>query len=401
MPAAKRGRGVAQSWPVASANADRVLIAISGILTFCLLGAIQALYGPLVPGLQRAFGIDTGAVGLVFSAHGLGALSGILLPSAVRAPALASRWLSIATGLLLIGATAISIAWTWHAMLAAAVVLAVGFGIHVVHLNSLFVAGFGNRGMTMSQLINAAFSVGAILGPLVVGLWGEPSTRVFGGVAILALALFPLSVLADRKGRSFTLTRVSPEARTSVHAGTQRRSRALLIAFVALMCMTSGAENCIGGWTTTLALANGYTFSSAANLTAMFFGSILTGRLLAAGIAHRVKPAFLVIGGIGCIVVLLAIASVEHSALIALVMAGFAVAPIFSATLVWLGAALPTSAHANALVIGGALIGAAFFPPLVGRIIGEVGASGAPPAILCVASVALVIAVAIYAARRR
>jgi fucose permease len=122
-----------------------------------------------------------------------------------------------------------------------------------------------------------------------------------------------------------------------------------------------------------LAIANGYSFAAAANFTAMFFGSILVCRLLAAALGHRVKPAFLVIGGIGCIVVMLTIASVTHGAPIALALVGFATAPIFSATLVWLGAALPISAHANALVIGGAVLGAAFFPPLVGRVIGAFG----------------------------
>jgi predicted MFS family arabinose efflux permease len=376
------------------------LIAIAGILTFALLGSIQSLYGPLLPGLQRAFAVDTGAVGLVFSVHGLGALVGIWVPSLVRASALAGRWLSIATGLLLVGSAAIAVAPTWHTMLAAAAVLAVGFGIHVVRFNSLFVAGFGQRGIAMSLLINAAFSVGAILGPVAAGLSGEPSRRLFAGVAILALVLFPVNLLADRKGRSIASASLGHEPKAAVPELRGLRSRIVLLAFAALMCLTSGAENCIGGWTTTLALANGYSFASAANLTAMFFGAIFTGRLIAAGLAHRVKPAFLVIGAIGCIGVVLLIASVTHAAPIAFALAGFAFAPVFSATLVWLGAALPISAHANALVIGGALLGAAFFPPLVGRIIGEFGAAGAPPAIACIVLGALAVAVTIYVARR-
>jgi hypothetical protein len=279
-------------------------------------------------------------------------------------------------------------------------VLALGFGIHVIRLNSLFVAGFGARGMAMSQLINAAFSVGAILGPVAVGLSGELSKRLFGAVAVLALGLLPVTVLADRKGRAVASAALGHEPKSGVRAATRLRSRALLGAFVALMCLTSGTENSIGGWTTTLALANGYTFSSAANLTAMFFGSIFAGRLLAAGLGHRVKPAFLVLAGIGCLATLLSIASTMHTAPIAFALTGFAIAPIFSATLVWLGAALPISAHANALVIGGALLGAAFFPPLVGRVIGQFGVSAAPPAILCIALGALAVAVAIYVVRR-
>ena len=190
------------------------------------------------------------------------------------------------------------------------------------------------------------------------------------------------------------------EAKGSRLVGSRFQSRALLCAFVTLMCFTSGAENSISGWTTTLAIANGYTFASAANFTAMFFGSILIGRLLAAAFGHRVKPAFLVIGGIGCIAVLLMVASLNHGAPVALALAGLANAPIFSATLIWLGAALPISAHANAFVIGGALLGAAFFPPLVGRVIGGYGVSAAPPAILCIVLAALAVAIAIYIARR-
>jgi MFS transporter, FHS family, glucose/mannose:H+ symporter len=377
------------------------LIAVAGILTFALLGAIQALYGPLLPGLQRAFGLDASTVGLVFTAHGLGALAGILGPSFVRAPALSSRWLSIATGLLLVGAAAITVAPTWPAMLAAVFVLALGFGIHVIRLNSLFVAGFGTRGMAMSLLINAGFSVGAILGPLAVGLSGEPSQRLFGGVAVLALALLPITMLADRSGRAVvSAAALGHQPKPGVRTGSRLRSHALLAAFVALMWLTSGTENSIGGWTTTLALAHGYTFSGAANLTAMFFGSIFAGRLLAAGLGHHVKPAFLVLAEIACLAALLSIASMTHAAPIAFALTGFAIAPIFSATLVWLGAALPTSAHANALVIGGALLGAASFPPLVGRVIGEFGVSAAPPAILCIALAALAVACCIYVARR-
>ena len=383
-----------------SPDSGRSLIAIAGILTFAFLGAIQALYGPLLPGLQRNFGVGTSDVGLVFAAHGLGALTGIFLPSFIRAPAAANRWLSVATAMILVGAAAISMAPTWPALLSAAFVLALGFGIHVVRLNSLFVAGFGSRGMRMSQLINAGFSVGAISGPVVVGLQGEPSTRVFGGVALLALLLLPVNVLADRRGRAVPSAALFNEAKASRPIGSRLQSRVLLCAFATLMCFTSGAENSVAGWTTTLAIASGYSFAAAANFTAMFFGSILVGRLLAAAFGHRVRPAFLVIGGISCIAILLTIASLTHGTPVALALAGFATAPIFSATLIWLGAALPISAHANALVIGGALLGAAFFPPLVGRVIGGYGVAAAAPAILCIALAALAVAGAIYISRR-
>src|SRR5690349_8810994 len=110
------------------------LLAVTGILLFAFLGSIQALYGPLLPGLQRAFAIDTSQVGVIFTAHGLGALMGIFVPSLVKAPIANRRWLTVATGLLLLGAAALAMAPTWNTTLAAAFVLAIGFGIHVIRL---------------------------------------------------------------------------------------------------------------------------------------------------------------------------------------------------------------------------------------------------------------------------
>lgn len=365
------------------------LIAVAGILTFAFLGAIQALYGPLLPGLRVAFGVDATGVGLLFTAHGLGALLGIFVPSLLRARGLAAHWLGIATGLLLLGGVALCFAPTWPAMLTAAFVLALGFGIHVVRLNSLFVAGFGNRGMTMSLLINAAFSVGSILGPVILGLAGESSRRIFGIVAIVALALLPVSALTDRKAG---LVGTPSSARAVDAAIGAKRSRALLVAFVALMCLTTGVENSIGGWTTTLALAKGYSFPEAANLTALFFGGIFGGRLLAAAIGHRVQPGLLVVGAIGCMAGLLSIAAATSAGPVAFALAGLAIAPIFSTTLVWVGAALPTSRNASAFVIGGALLGSALFPAMVGRVIAQFGATAAPPSILALAFVSLAVA---------
>ena len=372
------------------------LIAVAGILTFAFLGAIQALYGPLLPGLRAAFGVDATAVGLIFTGHGLGALLGIFAPSLLQSRMLAARWLSVATGLLLAEAVALFLAPTWTAMLAAAFVLALGFGIHVVRLNSLFVAGFGASGMRMSLLINAAFSVGSILGPVVLGLSGEPTRRIFGAVAIVALVLMPLIVATDRKVGSLGAASAVPAADGP---GEPQGWPGLLVAFVALMCLTSGVENSIGGWTTTLALAHGYSFPEAANLTALFFGGILVGRLLAAGIGHRVPAGVLVIAAIGCMAVLLVIAATAVGP-IAFALGGLAIAPIFSTTLVWVGAALPTSRHANALVIGGALLGSAVFPAMVGQVIGQFGPPGAPHAILMLAIVSIGIALWIQRTHR-
>ena len=377
-------------------QAGQRLLAANGLATFAFLGAIQAIYGPLVPGLKQTFAIDTSEAGLVFTAHGGGALVGILIPALLRADWLASHWLGVATALLMLGATGLLLAPSWPAMLGAAFVLALGFGIHVVRLNTLFVAGFGTRGMTMSQLINAAFSIGSILGPIALGLSGGPSRSIFGGVALLALALLPVNLATDARVKE-------PGPRsgsTANHSHRPAESRTVLAGFVVMLCLVSGVENSIAGWTATLALARGYTYAEAANLTALFFGAVLGGRLIAAGLGRRARAGLLVVTAVAGAALLLALAGLTALGPIVFALSGFALAPIFSATLIWVGSALPTSAHANAVVIGGALLGAAVFPALIGRVIDRLGASAAPPAILILALAALAAALWLHFVRR-
>jgi fucose permease len=375
-------------------------LAVSGILTFAFLGSVQALYGPLLPGLRETFVLDAGAVGLIFTAHGLGALLGILIPSFMRARSFAKHWLGIASILLLIGAGGVALAPSWPATLAAAFVLATGFGIHVVRLNSLFVASFGTRGMTMLQLINAAFSIGSILGPFILGLAGSASPRLFGVVAGVALVLAPVSLATDAKVRQILAAPDGKNAEANARSGTRPGSRTLL-AFVALMCLTVGVENSLAGWMTTLALADGFSFEAAANLTAAFFGAIFTGRLVAAALGHHLPAAYQVISAIAFIAIVLSIAIVADIGPIAFAVAGFGIAPIFAATLVWLGHRLPTSAHANTIVIAGALLGSAILPASVGRVTAQLGTAAAPPAILCMALAALAVALWVHFARAR
>ena len=365
------------------------LIGTGGVLTFAFIGAVQALYGPLVPSFQRNFAIDAGTAGLVFTAHGAGSLCGILAPSIIRVNGLASHWLALATALLFIGATALSLAPTWPGLLAAAFVFALGFGIHVVRLSALFVAGFGKRGMAMSQLINAAFSVGTILGPVVLGVTADPSPHVFRVIAVLALVLFPLSVLMGNKVEG-------PVPSSNQATCADRESWGLLAAFVLIMCLVGGAENSIAGWTTTLALADGYTYREAANLTALFFAAILTGRLVMVAVGHRAPPSQLVIGSVAVMAVLLTAVTFTNAGPLAFALTGVAVAPIFAAMLVWVGGALPTSRHANAVVIAGSLLGNAVFPALIGRAIGHFGARAVPPAVLVLALAALVVALSLH-----
>jgi hypothetical protein len=125
----------------------------------------------------------------------------------------------------------------------------------------------------------------------------------------------------------------------------------VLAAFVLMMCLVSGTENSIAGWTATLALARGYTYAEAANLTALFFAAILGGRLIAAALGRRARAELMAVAGIGaprpC--------GRQLTPWARRLRATGPRSRRSSATPIWVGSALPTSAHTNAVVIAGAL----------------------------------------------
>jgi hypothetical protein len=81
---------------------------------------------------------------------------------------------------------------------------------------------------------------------------------------------------------------------------------------------------------------------------------------------------------------------------LASVLTGFVLAPLFAATLAWLAAVITGVPHANAVVIGGALLGSATFPPFVGRVIAHYGVNAAAPAILSIAVAALALSIVVH-----
>jgi MFS transporter, FHS family, glucose/mannose:H+ symporter len=364
------------------------LLALSGILIFAFLGIAQGLYGPLLPSFGKEFGVGTSAVGLLFAAQGLGEVIGVLLPTHVRVPVFERGWLAVACSCVVAGFVALLLSPTWSAVLASIFIVGFGFGIIVLRLNTLFARSFGLRSLTMLQILNAAFSVGTIIGPLIIGLFHPPIRMLYSVIAGLALLLVPIGLFAERKAAPVApLHEASDSYRQSSSIGSRSH---VLIGFILLMILVIGVEHSIAGWLSTLSLAAGWSATFGANVTAAFYALIFTGRLVAAvtGLKFDARLTVLtsIIGVAGCVAI-----SLWPSAMpFGLALAGFAMAPFFSATLVWLGQVLATSRSANSLVIAGAIVGSAIFPPIVGRVIDGLGAGVAPAAILLTAILGLV-----------
>lgn len=365
-------------------------LAIAGVSIFFFLGATQSLYGPLLPALRADFGLGSATVGLVFTAHGVAEFFGVLAPSVLSTHSLlARRSLTAATCLLAVGAMAFAIAHSWPTLLLAVFVFALGFGVHVGRLNALFVTSFGARSGSMSQLINAGFSVGSILGPLAVSYWLQASRSLFFAIGIASALLVPIAWWIDRD----YAPRTDNAARARI---TTSRRNAVVAGFVVVMLLTVGVESCVGGWLTSLALFRGLEPAQAARFTSWFFAGIFLGRVVAALVGRHWNPAATVIAAIVGINALLLIACFESRAPIAFAATGLAVAPIFPATLLWLTRCDPDAHRSSALVIAGAILGSAVFPPLVGTAIDQFGGNATAPATFAIGVCSLLAAVVLH-----
>ncbi|HEV8651654.1 MAG TPA: MFS transporter [Actinomycetes bacterium] len=345
---------------------------LGGLLLFVAIGVVLSLYGPAIPELRQTFEVGASASGLVLSAHFAGAMVGIAGWALLDRRLGTGASLRLATALLVAGAAGLALAPAWPVVLVAAAVVGVGFGVLVVALNTLFAAGFGNRGAAMLNLLGACFGAGAILGPLAFAATGGFRGPFLGG-AVLAVASLPLM-------RDVRWTPLS-----ELPTGSGRPAPALIGGFVLLYVLYVGVESGVGGWEATSLMAEGAGEAVAANWTAGYWAAITAGRLLAIPLALRVTPPRLVAGSLLLAAASLTLAHTPPLAPLAYTLTGLALAPVFPTGLAWLAAAAPSTRASTALVIAGAQLGGVVLPAVIGRLIDASSPAVIPSTLLAVA----------------
>ncbi|HWG85898.1 MAG TPA: MFS transporter, partial [Deinococcales bacterium] len=305
-------------------------VTAAGLIAFLLIGALQAVFGPAIPGLQERFGIAAGVAGLGLSAQFVGAAVGILGSGLLERLGLSTRArLNLSCVLLAVGCLGLVLAPAWWFALAAALLAGLGFGGLDINFNLLFATGFGPRGAAMLNLLNASFGVGAILGPLLVGFSpGSDYRWAFGFIGLVAALLLPL-VHSAGVPRHIPVAEAPPG------------SRALLLAFIVMYFIYVGVEAGTGGWETKHLLSLGVAEATAKSLPALFWAAITAGRFLAVPLSTRVTPATMVVSclTLGC--ACLGLAHVPALAPYAYTAAGLCLGPVFPTGLAWLGSLMP------------------------------------------------------------
>ena len=354
--------------------ADRLFsrsAAVASCVGFVLIGMIQALYGPAIPGLRHEFGLSPSAAGLGLSLHFTGGVAGVLAFNAIHSRISNRALLVWGYGLMAVGGAGFALAPNWPLALAAAFLCGLGFGGIDYGLNQLFAVGFGNRSTAMLNVLNAHYGVGAVLGPVLVAWLGpDDYPYAFGVCAALA------AVLAFA-GSSGVRTRVSddPPARTGgVGLGLSR----VLVGFLVLYILNVAVEASVGGWEPTHLETVGYTAAVAASATSVYWLMMTAGRFLVVPITLRYSPErILAVCAVGMTVCLL-LTLVKGVAPVAYAGVGLFIAPVFPTGLSWLNRALPQAERAGAWVMAASNVGGVAAPPLLGVGIEAAGIHAVP-----------------------
>ena len=347
-------------------------------------GVVNSEVGPSLLGMVQSFRVDLATAGSIFTAQFVGYLLGALGSGVV-----ADRWgyqrVMVLAAVLTAGGTAgTAFVGTWPAAIALTVAAGAGFGITDSLCNAVVAAQVPGGGGGALNLLHTFFGVGALLGPLLVGLFlttpagWHTMFLVTGGLALSCVVF----IVAARIPPPLHLTapggpdETSHNATTVVDpAGGRTRGGRRLWLLVGLLCLFVGVEQLTCGWSTTyLNRALGAHLDVAARSVALYWAAVTVGRLLASALAMRLSNERLLGGSaVVALVALVALASAPTVgvALVGLTAVGLSFAPIYPTIMAIAARAYPRrfATLAGLITAAGGLGGA--IVPWLGGIVGQ------------------------------
>ena len=370
---------------------------VAACVSFVLLGALNAFFGPAIPALRGRFGLAPAGASLALSTFYAGAVAGVLIAGAIHPRVRNNRLLIAAFAVMAVGALGFALAVNWPCALGASLLCGLGAGGMDYGLNFLFSVGFGKRSPAMLGILNAHFGLGAVAGPLAISFVGARQyPEAFGAVAVLLVfaSIFLRSVRTTRPGPA------SPKA-----TGESGRGRTLLLlvaAFLALYALQVSVETGVGAWEPTyLQTELGRSAVYAANATSGFWLMLTLGRVLVAPMTTRWSaPAIVTVSCIGT-TICLALVPIHALAPVAFAGAGLFNAPVFPVALPWLNRAAPDVRWAGTGAILTANLGGVAAGPLSGLGIERFGIGCVPWLLTAVSTVCVLLSVRLAVLTRR
>ncbi|MEX2536272.1 MAG: MFS transporter [Trueperaceae bacterium] len=362
---------------------DKRFLLITSFLAILSLGALQAMYGPAFPGLTDRFDIGIERVGLPVVLH----FAGSFATTAAAAVLLTSlgyrRTMVAASSSLLMGILIVAFASTWSWVLAGALLGGIGFGALNVSFNLLVARAFAPNAAPQLNLLSAVFGVGAVLGPLAVGMAGSSLRLPFLGLAMVA-------------AMATILTMRLHEPTVAKGSGEERMPWLVAGGFLLMYFLYVACEAGVASWET-VHLEPSLGARGAAYMTSVYWGAVTVGRLLAVPVSAFVRPRVLVLVVTTVALAALFAAHVTALAPFAYALAGLAFAPVFPTGLAWLQRVFPRrSERVVPIVLAAANLGPVVTTGAIGALVAWGGPGLVPTALSGIATLLLVMVVSLW-----
>jgi fucose permease len=353
----------------------KISLVILAFIAFIALGMPDGLLGVAWPSIRTSFSVPLDAIGMFLPVT----VAGYLTSSFLSGP-LISRWgigkvltASCAlTGLALVGYTLVPV---WWMMVMLGILAGLGAGAIDAGINSYVAAHFGEG---LMQWLHASYGIGITLGPIIMTIaittlnsW-RIGYRVVGGFQIILAVCFLFSLSLWNQKDSAAEGK-EPRRLTDYKTPfieTLRQPRVWLS--VLLFFLYVGTEISLGTWTYSLLTeSRGLDPTTAGMFAGSFWATYTIGRVFAGLYAKQVGVNLLVQGSISAAIlgtILLIWNPFEAANLMAVVLIGFAIAPIFPALMSGTNQRVGAKYAANTIGMQMAAsgLGAAFFPSLFG-----------------------------------
>lgn len=350
---------------------------ILSFLAFISLGLPDGLLGVAWPSIHRQFAVDIDAIGLLLAASTAGYILSSFFSGRVNSAFGIGRVLSAScalTGISLLGYTLVPL---WPLIPAVGFFSGLGAGAIDAGLNTYTA---NNAGESLMHWLHASFGLGVTLGPIIMtgaltffGRW-HYGYRIVGAVQLILAIFFYLfrSIWVSSSARAEELESTSaPVVQTPILSSLRRlRTWVSILMFF----IYTGIEVSLGLWTFTLLTEmRGVSPAAAGLLTSSYWAFFTAGRILAGLYSLRIPNSRLLPGSMFLALagsLLLAFVPTADASITAIIIIGFAIAPIFPA-LVSTTSVRVGKEHVNNTIgmqIAGAGVGSAVLPTLAGTI---------------------------------
>ncbi len=345
--------------------------------TFIILGMVTASMGPSLSFLAENTSTALGNIGLVFSARAGGYLSGSLLSGGAYDRFSGHRIMAVM--LFLLGVLFFALPAVIHLWLLILIVFFLGFAEGAVDVggNTLLVWIHQKKVAPFMNALHAFFGVGSFLAPLILAQTINWGSNFVAGYRLIAILIFPMAFWIWRLPSPDAPT---PEKPSQTVQAPQKSATSKWIVLIALfLFLYVGLEVGFSGWIFTYARAIGLaTETSAAILTAFFWGGFTVARIFSIPLATRAQPKTLLQMGLASGLLSIAVIIIFPASALALwggtLSLGISIAAIFPSTISFAENIISLTGKLTRWFFVGAGLGAMGLPWLLGKFFENYGA---------------------------